>query len=173
MGRGCSWHAASPQGHPQSRWMPLPQLLDAQVGQTVRQWRLVRVSHRVVFGAFEAVQQVCAAGGWQINTAFVERLNLSMCQHVAAIGGRVSTLGQGEEGWRQQQALYHTYDHICFPHASLRPALPPPEPTPGPGSATPWRPWTPARRAGLTDRVWTLRAVWLDRVPPWPQLQRL
>ncbi len=64
--------------------MPLPPLLDAQVVKTVRRRRLVRVSHRVVFGALEAVHQVFAACGWQINTAFVERLNLSMRQQVAA-----------------------------------------------------------------------------------------
>jgi hypothetical protein len=28
-------------------------------------------------------------------------------------------------------------------------------------------------RAGLTDRVWTLREVLLYRVPPWPQPQAL
>jgi hypothetical protein len=30
------------------------------------------VRHRVVFGTLEAIQQVLAACGWQINTAFVE-----------------------------------------------------------------------------------------------------
>src|SRR6266849_2000255 len=67
---------------PKPHWMPLPQLLYAQVVKTVRRCRLVRVQHRVVFGTLEAVQQVLAACGWQINTAFVERLNLSMRQHV-------------------------------------------------------------------------------------------
>jgi hypothetical protein len=57
---------------PKPRWMPLPQLLYAQVIKTVRRRRLVRVRHRVVFGTLEAVQQVLAACGWQINTAFVE-----------------------------------------------------------------------------------------------------
>jgi hypothetical protein len=57
---------------PKPRWMPLPQLLYAQVVKTVRRRRLVRVSHRVVFGTLEAVEQVLAACGWQINTAFVE-----------------------------------------------------------------------------------------------------
>jgi hypothetical protein len=33
------------------------------------------------------------------------------------------------------------------------------------------RPCTPAMAAGLTDYVWSLRAVLLFRVPPWPQLQ--
>jgi IS1 family transposase len=67
-------------------WMPLPQLCYAQVIKTVRRRRLVRVSHRVVFGTFEAVQEVLAACGWQINTACIERLNLSFRQHVAAGG---------------------------------------------------------------------------------------
>src|SRR5215813_12113467 len=52
-----------------------PKLLYAQVIKTTRRRRLVRVSHRVVFGTCEAVQQGLAACGWQINTAFVERLN--------------------------------------------------------------------------------------------------
>jgi IS1 family transposase len=125
---------------PKPRWMPLPQLLYAQVVKTVRRRRLVRVRHRVVFGALEAVHQVLAACGWQINTAFVERINLSMRQHVAAIGRRVSTLCKGEEGLRQQLALYHTYYNFCLPHASLRQALPQPEPTHGMGSTKQWRP---------------------------------
>src|SRR4030095_3680999 len=61
--------------HPKPRWMPQPQLLCAQVVKTVRRRRLVRVSHRVVFGPLEAVNAVLAPSGWHINTAFVERIN--------------------------------------------------------------------------------------------------
>src|SRR5205823_4426613 len=57
---------------PKPRWMPLPQLLYAQVVKTVRRRRLVRVTHRVVFGTLEAVHQVLVPYGWQINTAFIE-----------------------------------------------------------------------------------------------------
>jgi IS1 family transposase len=157
---------------PKPRWLPLPGLLYAQVIKTVRRRRLVRVSHRVVFGTLEAVQQVLAACGWQINTAFVERLNLSLRQPVAAIGRRVSTLCKGEEGLHQQLALYHVYYNFCLPHASLRQALPQPLPTHGTGSAKRWQPRTPAMAAGLTDHGWTLREVLLFRVPPWPQPAR-
>ena len=41
---------------PKPRWIPLPGLLYAQVIKTVRQRRLVRVTHRVVFGTLEAIQ---------------------------------------------------------------------------------------------------------------------
>ena len=154
---------------PKPRWMPLPHLLYAQVVKTVRRRRLIRVRHRVVFGTLEAIQQVLAACGWQINTALIERLNLSIRQHVAAIGRRVTTLCKHEDGLRQQLALYHVYYNFCLPHASLRVPLPQPLPTHGTGSAKTWRPRTPAMAAGLTDRVWTLREVLLFRVPPWPQ----
>jgi IS1 family transposase/transposase-like protein len=154
---------------PKPRWMPQPQLLYAQVVKTVRRRRLVDVQHRIVFGTLGAVQQVLAAHGWQINTAFIERLNLSIRQHVAAVGRRVSTLCKGEDGLHQQLALYHVYYNFCLPHASLRVPLPQPLPTKGTGSAKTWQPRTPAMAAGLTDRVWTLREVLLFRVPPWPQ----
>jgi len=156
---------------PKPRWMPLPGLLYAQVVQTVRRWRLVRVSHRVVFGSLEAVKHILAPLGWHINTAFVERITLTIRQHVAAVGRRGSTLCKGEDGLRQQLALYHTYYNFCLPHASLRQVLPQPEPTHGTGAASQWRPHTPAMAAALTDHVWTLRAVLLFRVPPWPQPQ--
>ena len=50
-------------------------------------------------------------------------------------GRRVATLCKGEEGLRQQLALYHVYYNFCLPHASVRQPLPQPEPTNGTGSA--------------------------------------
>src|SRR6266566_650540 len=154
---------------PKPRWLPLPGLLYAQVIKTIRRRRLVHVTHRVVFGTLDRVNAVLAACGWQINTAFVERLNLTIRQHVAAVGRRVSTLCKGGDGVRHQLALYSVYSNFCLPHASLRQALPQSVPTKGTGSAKQWRPCTPAMAAGLTDRVWTLREVLRYRVPPWPQ----
>jgi IS1 family transposase len=156
---------------PKPRWMPLPQLLYAQVIKTTRRRRLVSVKHRVVFGTLEAVEQVLAACGWQINTAFVERLNLDIRQRVAAVGRRVTTLCQGEDGVRQQLVLFQGYHNFCLPHASLRVPLAEPESTKGSDSARLWQPCTPAMAAGLTERIWTLREVLLFRVPPWPQPQ--
>ena len=86
---------------PKSRWMPLPQLLYAQVIKTTRPRRLVKGHRRVVFGTKAAVEPVLAACRWKINTAFVERFNLDMRQRVAAVGRRVNTLCKGEAGVRQ------------------------------------------------------------------------
>jgi IS1 family transposase len=80
---------------PKPRWLPLPELLYAQVVKSYRRRRLVDVKHRVVFGTLEAIEQVLAACGWTINTAFVERLNLDIRQRVAAVGRRVNTCSEG------------------------------------------------------------------------------
>jgi IS1 family transposase len=156
---------------PKPRWRPLPQLLYAQVVKTTRRRRLVEVKHRVVFGTMAAVNHVLRPLGWQINTSFIERVNLSIRQHVAAVGRRVATLCKGETGLRQQLVLYHVYYNFCLPHTSLRQALPQSESTNGHGSAKVGRPCTPAMAAGLTDHVWSLKEVLLYRVSPWPQPQ--
>jgi hypothetical protein len=97
---------------PQPRWMPLPELLYAQVMKSYRRRRLVGVKHRVVFGTRLAIEQVLASSGWTINTSFVERLNLDIRQRVAAIGRRVNTLCQGEAGLRDQVALFQVYHNF-------------------------------------------------------------
>src|SRR5215831_8491458 len=153
---------------PKPRWMPRPQLLYAQVVKSYRRRRVVRVRHRVVFGTLASVNQVLVATGWQINTAFIERVNLTIRQHVTAVGRRVITLCKSAEGVHHQLALYHTYYNFCLPHAALRVPLPRPLPTNGTGSAKQWHPCTPAMAAGLTDHVWSVREVLLFRVPPWP-----
>ena len=45
--------------------------------KSYRRWRIVGVKHRVVFGTQLAIEQVLAACGWTINTAFIERLSAS------------------------------------------------------------------------------------------------
>jgi hypothetical protein len=96
---------------------------------------------------------------------------LDIRQRVAAVGRRVNTLCQGEDGLRQQLVVYHNYYNFCLPHSSLRQPLLVPEPINGTGSAKLWQPCTPAMAAGLTDHVWTLKEVLLYRVPPGPQPQ--
>jgi len=105
---------------PKPRWMPLPELLYAQIVKSYRRRRIVGVKHRVVFGTQLAVEEVLARWDWTINTAFVERLNLDLRQRVAAIGRRVNTLCQGEAGLQDQLALFQVYHNFVLPHASLR-----------------------------------------------------
>ena len=154
---------------PRLRWMPKPGLLYAQVVKSYRRRRIVRVTHRVVFGTHQVVEQVLAKRGWTISTAFVECLHLDFRQHVAAIGRQVNTLCKHEAGLRQQLALFHTYHNFVLPHTSLR--VPLLDVTEGTESVKRWQQRTPAMAAGLTDRVWSLREVLMFRVPPRPPPQ--
>jgi transposase-like protein/IS1 family transposase len=154
---------------PRPRWMPLPELLYAQVVKSYRRRRIIGVKHRIVFGTQLAIEQALAMCGWRINTSFVERLNLDIRQRVAAVGRRVNTLCQGEASLLDQLTLFQTYHNFVLPHASLRQPLRLAEAIHGRGSAKLWRPCTPAMAAGLTDHVWSLKEVLLYRVPPWPQ----
>src|SRR5215467_5495705 len=113
---------------PKPRWMPVPTLLYAQVVKTMRRRRLVAVKHRIVFGTKAAVDAVLAVCGWQINTAFVERLNLSLRQRVAAMRRRSATRCKREEGLSQPLILFQVYHNFVLPHASLRQPLAAPLP---------------------------------------------
>ncbi len=154
---------------PKPRWCALPQLRYAQVIKKCRRRRLVKLIQRVVFGHRDEIDGLLAAHGWQINTAFVERLNLTLRQHVAAIGRRVITLAKTDTGLLAQLHLFQAYYNLCLPHASLRQSLPWELIDASDRGAQHWQKTTPAMAAGLTDHVWSLRELLLFRVPPWQQ----
>src|SRR5262249_12163532 len=105
---------------PKPRWMPLPELLYAQIVKSYRRRRLVGVTHRVVFGTQLAIEQVLARYGWTMNTAFVERLNLDIRQRVAAIGRPGHTPCQGEAGLQDQLVLFPAHPNFLLSHSTVR-----------------------------------------------------
>ena len=125
----------------------------------------------MVLGTQDEVEKVLVVCGWQINTSFVERLNLSLRQRVAAIRRRSATPCKSGDGLSHQLILFQGYHNYVLVHKSLRQELAEPIPTKGSGSAKGWQPCTPAMAAGLTDHVWSLTEVLRYRVPPWPQPQ--
>lgn len=153
-----------PQGPPpKPRWCALSQLRYAQVIKKCRRRRWVKLIQRVVFGSRDEIDRVLARHGWQINTAFIERLNLTLRQHIAAIGRRVITLAKSDVGLHRQLHLFQAYYNVCREYASLRSAWTPDSNRPTPRGRT----ITPAMAAGLTDHAWSLRELLLFRVPLW------
>ncbi len=98
-----------------------------------------------------------------------QALNLTLRQHVAAIGRRVITLAKTDTGLLAQLHLFQAYYNLCLPHASLRQSLPWELIDASDRGAQHWQKTTPAMAAGLTDHVWSLRELLLFRVPPWHQ----
>jgi transposase InsO family protein len=99
----------------------------------------------------------------RIQTAFVERLNLTIRRSIAGLARRswsaahsVSELALHFDWWR-------AYYHFARPHAGLRQSLgkkPSGRRRPG------YRMRTPAQAAGLTDHCWTVLALLAYPVPP-------
>jgi IS1 family transposase/transposase-like protein len=148
------------EGQRKPRWFPLPDLLYAQVIKKRRGRRLVSVSKRVVFGSLTQINEKLQLHGWGINTAFIERLNLTIRQLVPGLGRRVNTLPHSPERLSQQVGLVQTYYNFCLPCRSLALA-------PVAGQAGQSR--TPAMAVGVTDRRWTLSEVLWFKPPPFPQ----
>ncbi len=152
---------------PKPRWQPLPELQYAQVVKKREKGRVVSVTHRVIYGSLEAITTMLTNSvGQVINTAFIERLNLNLRQHVPALGRKVMSVAKDEPGLSRQLSLAQAYYNFCLPHFSLRLSLLLPVPTKGNGSPKVWQPRSPAMAAGITDHVCRLEELLLFRPPP-------
>jgi IS1 family transposase len=156
---------------PKPRWHPLPNLHYAQLVKKREKGRVVSVSHRLIYGNLEVVKATLIGSGVGrvINTAFIERLNLTIRQHVAALARKVIQLAKTETGLDNQLTLSQSYYNFCLPHSALRLPLPEPQPTKGEGSPKKWQQRSPAVAANVTNRLWKLEELLLFRVPPWQQ----
>jgi IS1 family transposase len=159
--------ARGPQ--PKPRWEPRPELNYAQVVKHRVKGRVVAVTTRVIFGSAQAIRASLKSLGQTINTAFIERVNLTLRSHLLALARKALSLAKSQEGLRQQVSLGQTYYNFYLPHAALRLALPEPCPTKGTGSPQHWHNRTSAMAAGLTEHLWTVQELLLYRVLPWPQ----
>jgi hypothetical protein len=153
------WGEGSQEGQRHRRWLSLPELEYVQMVKQRAKRRLVEVKQRLVSGNLDHIKAKLAVHGWGINTAFIERFNLTLRQHVPDLGRRVSAYVQSEAGLSRQLALVYLYYNFFLAHSALRQA--------GPGRRQVAR--TPAMALELTDRIWGLEELLLIRVPPWSQ----
>jgi hypothetical protein len=159
---------STPEPPPAQRWRGRPRrtprrVLDAkslyaQVDKRREQGRVVEVRRRIIFGAHDIITKVL--GGQQINTAYVERDNLTSRQ----TNGRLvrKTLSHSKKRYflRRHLALEDAVFNFVRPHQALRLAVS--QPTPG----RKWQQRSPAMAAGLTDPIWSLEELLSYRVPP-------
>jgi IS1 family transposase/transposase-like protein len=154
---------------PKPRKYPPPELCYAMVVKEREKGHVVNVTTRIVYGTTEQLQQALQASpvSATINTAGVERNNLTVRQHSRRLGRKVNAFSKDRRYLEQQLTLAFAYYHFVIAHHSLRERLPKPIPTKGP-SATyqKWQAVTPAMAAGLTDHVWTMDELLSFRVPP-------
>jgi IS1 family transposase/transposase-like protein len=138
-------------------WQVTDALLYGQVQKVYRRRCLVRVHHRMRCGTFGDLRTVLQSLGLsgRLNTAFVERVNLTLRQSVAALSRRTWSTARRTPRLLVEVAWWRAYYHFVRPHRSLRVALPTPQARGGGRQAQRYRVRTPAMAAGLTTRRWS------------------
>jgi AT hook motif len=135
-----------------------PQLCIATVIKRTENKRVVEVTRTITRGVLDQACRLLQAshGGTVLNTAFIERLNGTMRERLAALTRKC------RHATRRLEALSHgmyligcTYN-LCWPHHELSKAT-------QMGFAC-----TPAMASGLTDHLWGVGEVLTYKVAPAP-----
>ena len=95
----------------------------------------------------------------RLNTAFIERVNLTVRHGVAALARRTWATAQQSPPLLAHLEWWRAYDHFVRPHESLRVRLVQPQGRGGKRLAQRDLQRTPAMAAGRTNRRWNVREV--------------
>jgi transposase-like protein len=139
--------------HGRPRLRPWRNVCLAQVVKRYAQRRVVDIERRIVNGTPARVETLRrrAQGAGVINTAYIERLNATFRERLAALTRRGRALARRPLTLQHGMYLLGTVYNVCPPHASLS----------GGGSAT-----TPAMASGITDHCWSVQELLSYHVPP-------
>jgi IS1 family transposase len=163
------WVASA--GRRARQWQVAAGLIYGQVKKRYRHRRLVRVTPVMRCGTRVALQAALTGLGLsgRLNTAFVERINLTLRQSVAALIRRTWSTLQHAPQLLLHLEWWRAYYHFVRPHASLRLALTQPLDRGGKRIPQRYRQRTPAMAAGLTGRRWTVQDLLMVPLPPEPR----
>jgi IS1 family transposase len=133
-------------------WRVAEDLLYGQFRKVKSGYRLKRVYTKIVCGTRDQMETGLKALGFsgKIQTAYVERLNLTLRHIIAPLARRTLALADNRKTLRLRIALGAAYYNFCRPHQSL--------------ATSRHRKQTPAMAAGITDSPWTVRQFVLHPV---------
>ena len=155
------WLTFYRRGRKVRRWQVAAELIYGQVKKSYRRRKLIRVMPVMRLGTREdltiALQGLGFSG--RLNTAFIERVNLTVRHGVAALARRTWATAQQTQPLLANLEWWRAYYHFVRPHESLRVALMQPRERGGNRLAQRYRQRTPAMAAGRTTRRWTTREV--------------
>lgn len=156
------WEKPKPTGGPGRPCNPKriasPDLSYAQVHKEREGGRGVKVTRSIIFGKHRKVEAQAASlkradgSEGQINTAYIERDNLTLRQELRRLTRK--TLGFSKNRRELQRALdfIDAHDNFVKPHGALRLKL-------SSEKVCHWMPRTPAMAAGISDRLWSLEEL--------------
>jgi len=162
------WREEGLRGRKVRRWQVAASLIYGQVKKSYRRRKLVRVTHVMRLGTQAdltvALQGMGLSG--RLNTAFIERVNLTVRHGVSALARPTWATAQEAPQLLAHLQWWRAYYHFVRPHASLRIAPVQPRERGGKLTAQRYRQRTPAMAAGRTHRRWTAREVLSYPLPP-------
>ncbi|HEX9134636.1 MAG TPA: hypothetical protein VF844_20285 [Ktedonobacteraceae bacterium] len=162
------WHEVGQRGRNVRRWQVAAGLIYGQVKKSYRRRKLARVTHVMRLGTEAALRVALQQLGFsgRLNTAFIERVNLTVRHGVAALARRTWATAQQSPHLLAHLEWWRAYYHFVRPHASLRVSLVQPRERGGKLVAQRYRQRTPAMAAGRTNRRWTAGEVLSCPLPP-------
>jgi IS1 family transposase len=168
------WLASGRRGRNVRRWQVEPSLIYGQVKKSYRRRKLVQVTHVMRLGTEDALKLALQHLGFsgRLNTAFIERVNLTVRHGIAALARRTWATSQQASHLLAHLEWWRAYYHFVRPHASLRVALAQPRERGGKMVAQRYRQRTPAMAAGRTNRRWTAWEVLCHPLSPVPGVLR-
>jgi IS1 family transposase len=155
------WREVGRRGRKVLRWQVAAGLIYGQVKKSYRRRKLVRVTHVMRLGTEDALTVALQGLGFsgRLNTAFIERVNLTVRHAIAALVRRSWATAQQAPQLLVHLEWWRAYYHFVRPHASLRVRLVQPRERGGGLLAQRYRHRTPAMAAGRTTRRWTAHEV--------------
>jgi IS1 family transposase len=150
------------------QWQVAAGLIYGQVKKSYRRRKLERVTHVMRLGTGAALKGALQGMGFsgRLNTAFIERVNLTVRHGVAALARRTWATAQQAPQLLAHLQWWRAYYHFVRPHASLRIALAQPRERGGKLVAQRYHHRTPAMAAGRSNRQWSTREVLCYPLPP-------
>ena len=153
------WLQVVCRGRNVRQWQVAAGLIYGQVKKSYRRRKLVRVTQVMRLGTeadlTAALQKLGFSG--RLNTAFIERVNLTVRHGVAALARRTWATAQQSPQLLAHLEWWRAYYHFVRPHEALRVRLVQPRERGGKRLAQRYRQRTPAMAAGRTTRRWTAR----------------
>jgi IS1 family transposase len=164
------WLEVSRRGRKVRQWQVAAELIYGQVKKSYQRRKVVRITHVMRLGTSAALTVALQGLGLsgRLNTAFIERVNLTVRHGVAALARRTWATAQQNPQLLAHLQWWRAYYHFVRPHAALRVALVQPREPEGKLVAQRYRQRTPAMAAGRTNRRWTARDVLCYPLPPVP-----
>jgi IS1 family transposase len=149
------------EGEKKPVWVLLNDFVYGRVLKVHRRRKLVRVERQILCGDKETYRTRLKAGGLsgQINTSYIERINLTLRRCISKLARRTWGLAQYTPELIEHIEWWRVYYHFVRYHESLKVALAEPIRRKGKQRPLKYQRKTTAMAAGLTRRRWTVKEV--------------